>query len=75
MSALLDSFRSEHAQRAFAEVRAESCAQNILRILKARGVDATPETRERIEACRDMEVLGTWLDRAATASRVEDLFT
>jgi hypothetical protein len=74
MSALLNFFRSEHAQRAFAEVRAERDAQNILRFLKARGLEVTAETRERIESCKAMDVLGTWLDRAVTASRAEELF-
>ncbi|MEU2213189.1 hypothetical protein [Streptomyces hygroscopicus] len=86
MSALLDFFRSDHAQRAFAEVRAEARAEAraetrieahaeaLLRILKARGLEVTAETRERIESCKDMDVLGTWLDRAATASRTADLF-
>ncbi|MGW2327902.1 hypothetical protein ACWC5C_19285 [Streptomyces sp. NPDC001700] len=74
MSTLLNFFRSEHAQRAFAEVRAERDAQNILRILQARGLEATAETRERIESCKDMDVLGIWLDRAATASRADELF-
>ncbi|AGP54472.1 hypothetical protein [Streptomyces rapamycinicus] len=82
MSALLNFFRSEHAQRAFAEARAEGQAEgqaakgakNVLRVLSLRGLEATPETRERIEACKDLDLLDAWLDRAVTASRVEDLF-
>lgn len=70
MPVLMNYFRSQHAQHAFAEVR----AGDLLRVLKARGLEVTDETRERIEACKDMDVLGTWVDRAATASRVEDLF-
>lgn len=71
MPALMNFFRSQHAQHAFAEVRADS----LLRVLKSRGLEVTDETRERIESCKDMDVLGTWLDRAATASRAEELFT
>ncbi|AQW54003.1 hypothetical protein [Streptomyces violaceusniger] len=82
MSALLNFFRSEHAQRAFAEVRAEGQAQgqavkgakDVLRVLSLRGLEVTPKTRERIEACKDLDLLDTWLDRAVTASRTEDLF-
>ena len=33
MSALLDFFRSAHAQRAFAEVRAEGRAETMVRVL------------------------------------------
>ncbi|MEV6125860.1 hypothetical protein AB0M05_03420 [Streptomyces violaceusniger] len=82
MSALLNFFRSEHAQRAFAEVRAEGQAQgqavkgakDVLCVLSLRGLEVTPKTRERIEACKDLDLLDTWLDRAVTASRTEDLF-
>ena len=69
---------SERVQSVFEEVRAragvESRADTVLRILKAREFEVTAETRERIESCKDMDVLGTWLDRAATASRAADLF-
>ncbi|MFF7652633.1 hypothetical protein ACFZCY_22925 [Streptomyces sp. NPDC007983] len=74
MSALLNFFRSQHAQRAFAQVRAERAAEDVLRILSLRGLEVTAETRERIQSCTDLDVLGTWLDRAVTASRVEELF-
>ncbi|MEE4597039.1 hypothetical protein V2J94_35000 [Streptomyces sp. DSM 41524] len=82
MSALLNFFRSEHAQRAFAEVRAETRAEtqvevraeSVLRVLNARGLEVTAETRERVGSCKDLALLDTWLDRAVTASRAEDLF-
>ncbi|MFE5119379.1 hypothetical protein [Streptomyces sp. NPDC056669] len=70
MPALMNYFRSQQAQHAFAEVRADT----LLRFLKGRGLEITAGTRERIESCKDMDVLGTWLDRAATVSRAEDLF-
>ncbi|MBU3864246.1 hypothetical protein KN815_09215 [Streptomyces sp. 4503] len=66
---------SEVGQRAFTDVRLESRADDILRILKARGLEVTAETRERVRACRDVDLLRTWLDRAVTASRAEELFT
>ncbi|MFI0820616.1 hypothetical protein ACH4TX_31410 [Streptomyces sp. NPDC021098] len=74
MSALLNFFRSEHAQRAFAEVRAEKATEDVLRVLSIRGLEVTSEARERIRSCRDLDLLDTWLDRAVTASRVEELF-
>ncbi|GAA1674014.1 hypothetical protein [Streptomyces yatensis] len=78
MSALLNFFRSEHAQRAFAEVRAEARAEvraeSVLRVLNTRGLEVTAEVRERVRACKDLDLLDTWLDRAVTASRVEELF-
>lgn len=78
MSAMLDFFRSEHAQRAFAEVRAQSeaakGAKDVLRVLSRRELEVTAETRERIQSCTDLDLLDTWLDRAVTASRAEELF-
>ncbi|MEV5775880.1 hypothetical protein AB0L49_32365 [Streptomyces antimycoticus] len=86
MSALLNFFRSEHAQRAFAEVRAEGRAEaraetrvevraeSVLRVLNTRGLEVTAEVRERVRACKDPDLLDTWLDRAVTASRTEELF-
>ncbi|EFL22629.1 hypothetical protein SSOG_02343 [Streptomyces himastatinicus ATCC 53653] len=67
-------FRSNLGQRAFTDVRIESRAEDIVRILGQRGLEVTGETRQRIEACRDLDVLATWLDRAVTASRAEELF-
>ncbi len=82
MSALLNFFRSEHAQRAFAEVRAEARAEtrvevraeSVLRVLNTRGLEVTAEVRERVRGCKDLELLDTWLDRAVTVSRAEELF-
>ena len=65
---------SEVGQRAFTDVRLDSRADDILRILRARGREVTAETRERLQSCRDMDVLGTWLDRAVTVSRADELF-
>jgi hypothetical protein len=70
MPVLMNFFRSQQAQHAFAEVRADA----LLRVLTARGLEVTDETRKRIESCKDMDVLGTWLDRAGTVSCVDDLF-
>ena len=65
---------SSVVQRAFTDVRIESRAEDILRILGQRGLDVTAEARKCIETCRDLDVLGVWLDRAVTVSRSEELF-
>ncbi|MFD7507029.1 hypothetical protein [Streptomyces sp. NPDC059850] len=65
---------SSIGQRAFTDVRIESRAEDILRILGQRGLEVTDETRERVESCRDLDVLGVWLDRAVTVSRTAELF-
>ncbi|WP_413801846.1 hypothetical protein [Streptomyces iranensis] len=65
---------SEIGQRAFTDVRLESRAEDILRILKIRRLEVTAEISERVRSCTDLDRLGTWLDRAVTASRAEELF-
>lgn len=73
MSALLNFFRSERSQVAFAKVRAESRAEHILRVLEQRGFEVVGMVRERIQLCADLELLGDWLDGALTVSSAEDL--
>ena len=55
------------------EGRAASKAEDILAILAARGLAVSPADRRRILACTDIEVLGRWVVRAATAANVADL--
>ncbi|NEE00115.1 hypothetical protein [Phytoactinopolyspora halotolerans] len=57
-----------------AEGRAEGEAQSILRVLAARGVDVDEDARARIITCTDPKQLETWIDRAATAETIDDLF-
>ena len=57
-----------------AEGRAEGEAQSLLRVLAARHIDVPEEVRARILACGDLRQLDVWLDRAATATSVADLF-
>ena len=54
--------------------RAEGEAQSLLRVLAARHIDVPEEVRARILACGDLRQLDVWLDRAATATSVADLF-
>jgi hypothetical protein len=49
-------------------------AKSVLMVLDARGVDLTPEARERISQCRDVDQLDLWLARAVVATTSEDLF-
>jgi hypothetical protein len=57
-----------------AQGRAEGEAAAILRVLNRRGIAVDDASRERIESCTDIEVLGTWLDRSIDAKQVSDLF-
>ncbi|MFE5604409.1 hypothetical protein ACFQ8O_35105 [Streptomyces coelicoflavus] len=54
--------------------RAKGKAEGILRILEVRGVETSDAVRDRVTACTDLDVLGTWLDRSLSATRAEELF-
>ena len=58
-----------------AEARAEAKADSILELLALRGIDVSPQARERISACKDLDTLGNWFPRALTATTADDLFT
>ena len=58
----------------FEKGRAESRAADVLDVLDARGLSVTNEQRERILSCSDLELLKTWLRRAATAAATDELF-
>lgn len=53
---------------------AEGRAEDILRILGLRGAEVSEGDRERITACADLDVPGTWPNRALTATSAEELF-
>lgn len=61
-------------EETFIEGEARGRAADILRILDRRGIEASEAARERITGCTDLETLGTWFDRALTASNAEEIF-
>ena len=56
------------------EGRVEGEASAVLRVLAARGIQVPDDVRARICACTDTRQLDTWLDRAAGATAISDLF-
>ncbi|WP_428268199.1 hypothetical protein [Haliangium sp.] len=46
----------------------------LLRLMHARGLTAGETARARIDACTDADVLNRWIDRAATANELADIF-
>jgi len=74
MSASTYEFQSDFARRHFAKGEAQGEAHAVLEFLNARGVDVPESARTRIAACTDLDTLGTWIRRAATATSVDDLF-
>ncbi|MEV7138130.1 hypothetical protein [Streptomyces tauricus] len=65
----------ESVNKGLALGRAKGQAEDILRLLTLRGIDVPEAARERITGCTDLETLGTWFDRAVTATSDEELFT
>ncbi len=57
-----------------AEGKAEGEAGMLLMILAARGIEVPDGIREQVRACSDPSELGTWAERAATATSIEDVF-
>lgn len=64
-------FRSQTSQR----LRAESRAEDILILLRERGVGVPEDARKRIVYCHDPNTLRCWFRRAITAASVGQIFT
>jgi len=71
---IVEKFINERQQRSFEKGRATEKAAAVLDVLDARGVAVTPEQRERILACTDLEVLTRWVRRAVTVASTAALF-
>ncbi|TDD63826.1 hypothetical protein [Actinomadura rubrisoli] len=72
---MMDSpYYSDVMRGAFVRGKAEGKAENVLLVLKARGIEATDEHRQRIEGCTDQSQLKIWLQRAVTAQKADELF-
>ena len=57
-----------------AKGKAEGKAEDVLRVLEARGLSVPAEVAQRVRACRDLATLDTWLVRAATLSDLDAIF-
>ena len=67
-------YKSDFARKYVAQGRAEGRAAAIAAIAAARGIALTPAQRDFITACTDIALLDTWLMRAATAVRADEVF-
>ncbi|GGN94852.1 hypothetical protein GCM10011610_58240 [Nocardia rhizosphaerihabitans] len=56
------------------EGREEGVAASIITVLSARRIVVSEDQRARIEQCRDLAQLDTWLRRAIDAATTADLF-
>ncbi|MFV2197592.1 hypothetical protein [Nocardiopsis sp. LOL_012] len=67
-------YTSEWTQSLRTEGRTEGKAEALLIVLAGHGIEVTDTDRERITGCHDLDVLDTWLHRAATVSSTNELF-
>jgi hypothetical protein len=63
-------YQSDFARRYYAEGEAKA----VLAFLDARGIEVSDPVREDITSCTDLDQLDTWIRRAVTADKVQDLF-
>jgi len=56
-----------------AEARAETRADDVLTVLRVRGIAVPDAARERILAQRDREQLKQWLEKAIVASSIGEV--
>jgi hypothetical protein len=54
--------------------KAEGEARAVLAFLDARGIEVPDPVRKDITSCTDLDQLDTWIRRAATANKVQELF-
>jgi hypothetical protein len=66
-------YQSEFARRYFNQGEAQGEAKAVLAFLDARGIAVPDDIRARIAACTDLDQLDTWIRRAATAHKIQDL--
>jgi hypothetical protein len=73
---------SEWGKKAYADGRVEGRVEgqvevgrkNVLSLLGLRKLEITDEQRTKVLSCDDVEQLGTWHDRAATAESADEVF-
>ncbi len=74
MTAMQYFWRHPLAEQVREEGRIEDRAEMILNILRWRGIAVPDTVRERVQGCTDLELLGTWAERAVHATDAAELF-
>ncbi|MEW9531278.1 hypothetical protein [Microbispora sp. NPDC049125] len=67
--------RQEGLAEGLAEGLSKGEAVSLLTVLEARGLEISPDTRDRITGCADPGLLKTWLRRAAVVDSADEIFT
>ncbi|MBK8257870.1 MAG: hypothetical protein IPK82_35030 [Polyangiaceae bacterium] len=68
-------FYKQGEARGEARGKAVGEATALLRILERRGIAVPAEAREKIVTCTTTSTLETWLDRALTATAIDEVLT
>jgi hypothetical protein len=63
--------RREAAARSEGEI--QGIAKSILRVLETRGIAVSPDQRQEILCCADLDRLSRWLDRAVLAATADEV--
>lgn len=56
-------------------VKALGAAESVLALLESRGMTVSDEARSRVLGCRDLDLLKSWLVRAASVGSVAEIFS
>ncbi len=67
-------YQSAFARKYVAKGEAKGRAEDVLTVLRARGIEFTSEAADRILACADLAELDRWIRHAVTARLVGELF-
>ncbi|HKT01769.1 MAG TPA: hypothetical protein VJT31_19765 [Rugosimonospora sp.] len=81
MTATGHRYQSEFARRYYDQGEAAGEARGrvdgelmaLFRVLETRGIEVSEQIRDRIVGCTDLKQLETWIGRAVTADKIEDL--
>ncbi|MET8030884.1 hypothetical protein [Streptomyces avermitilis] len=66
--------RGTFIEETYLEGKTDGKAEDVLRVLKTRGIPVPDEVRQRVSGCADPDTLDRWLDQAVTVSDAKDLF-
>lgn len=67
-------YKSELARTYYREGQAEGEARALVRVLRKRGLEVSDALASRIMAQTDPDQLDVWLDRALTATSIDEVF-
>ncbi|AJE85376.1 hypothetical protein SLNWT_5000 [Streptomyces albus] len=73
-SPIANEIRDEGRQEGRQEGRASAKAEDVLKVLDARGITLTDAHRQHLTTCQDLDLLDTWFDRSLVATTAQEIF-